>query len=136
MKNITGMSMDESGISLVEIVVSMFLLALLAISFLPLIIQSLTLTSTNTTRATATQLVSADLESARLQTPTCASLTTFAATAVATTTDRRGIVLQPRRAVTCPAAGAAGTAIFTSSVTRGTTLTVISKATTLIYVTG
>ncbi|MHB1171414.1 MAG: type IV pilus modification PilV family protein [Lacisediminihabitans sp.] len=124
---------DDNGLGLIEIVISMFLLALLAVTFLPLIIQSLSLTRSNVTLATSTQLVSQQLDLARAQESTCEALTAFASTAVPTTTDQRGVVLQPQRAATCPSTYP-GTAGFTASVVQSGSTLVISSATTLIYV--
>ncbi|CAN5138954.1 hypothetical protein BH09ACT3_BH09ACT3_06760 [soil metagenome] len=123
----------EKGLSLIEIVVSMFLLALLALAFLPMIIQSLTLTRSNTTLATASQLVNRELDLARSQAPTCAGLTSFAAAVVPVTTDQRGVALQPQRSVTCPASYP-GTARFTSTVVISGTTTAVSSSVTLIFV--
>jgi type II secretory pathway pseudopilin PulG len=144
---------DESGFGLVEIVISMFLLALLAISFLPLLITSLKVTVSNTSVATATQLVNSDLELARslaATSPYCSVLSGFAtATPLATVTDPRGVVLQPRRALVvtsgrtdaagCPVAQTSparaaypGTVSLRSWVTVGGKT--ISEATTLIFV--
>jgi hypothetical protein len=124
---------DESGLGLIEIVISMFLLALLAVSFLPLVISSFKLTKTNVTIGTASQLVSQQLDLARTQTPTCAGLTAFAAASIATTTDARGVVLQPRRVVACPGTYP-GTATFTADVVESGSTTVLSTATTWIFV--
>ncbi|MFO7691343.1 MAG: type II secretion system protein, partial [Cryobacterium sp.] len=48
----------EQGFGMIEIVVSMFLLALLSIAFLPLLVQSLQVSVQNARLATATQLAS------------------------------------------------------------------------------
>lgn len=94
---------DDSGFGLIEIVVSMFMLALLAISFLPLLITALKASATNATLATGTQLVNQQLELAAataISTPNCAAMKVYAAAlpgAIGTLTDRNGNVLQPHR---------------------------------------
>ena len=56
---------DEAGFGLVEIVVSMFILAIIAIAFLPLLIQGIKVAADNRTLATATQLIHDQIEQAR-----------------------------------------------------------------------
>jgi len=148
----TALVDDESGFGLVEIVVSMFLLALLAISFLPLLITSLKVTVSNTTLATATQLVNQDLEVARsmaVTTPYCSVLKTFATAApLATVSDPRGVVMQPHRELVlsgatdssgCPVAQTSpARAAYPGTVALRSWVTVsgktIAEATTLIFV--
>jgi type II secretory pathway pseudopilin PulG len=121
----------DSGIGIVEIVIAMFLLALLAVATLPLFVSVLKLSAGNSSITTATQLVDEQLTQARSQTATCAALAAFAATATTPVTDGTGKSLVPTRTVTCPSSYP-GTARFTATVTAsGTTL---ATATTLIYV--
>lgn len=97
---------DDEGFGLVEIVISMFLLALLAVAFLPLLINALQASVRNSTAATATQLVSEQLDAVSLLGRTCAALTAFEAASLPTTTDDRGSVYTAHRdAATCPASG-------------------------------
>ena len=121
----------DEGMGLIEIVIAMFLLALLAMAALPLLIGTLQLSAGNSSVTTATQLVEEQLAQARSQTATCGGLTAFAASTVPPVTDGTGALLQPTRTVTCPASYP-GTARFVATVTRGTT--VVASATTLIYV--
>jgi type II secretory pathway pseudopilin PulG len=121
----------DSGIGIVEIVIAMFLLALLATATLPLFVSTLKLANGNSTVTTGTQLVDEQLSQARSQTATCGALTAFAATAVANVTDGAGKSLATTRTVSCPASYP-GTARFTATVRAGTT--VVASATTLIYV--
>jgi type II secretory pathway pseudopilin PulG len=110
---------SEDGLGLVEIVISMFMLALLALALLPLLITGLQTSIRNTTLATATQLVGQEIEQARLAArSSCATLVaTFASVTVSSTTDSRGVVLQPVRTVSsCPAVYP-GTVTVTSVVT-------------------
>lgn len=103
--NANALRDNESGIGLIEIVVSMFLIALLAMAFLPLLITSLKSTRVNSSSAAATQLVSQQLEQLRLEPTTCAAITAFAATDPAPVTDARGVVLTIDRQLqgACPA---------------------------------
>jgi len=105
----------ESGFGLIEIVVSMFILALLSLSFLPLLITALKASVTNATLATGTQLINQQLELANqttTTTPTCAAVTAFVGVSLAsigTLTDRNGNVLQPhRQLITSAATNSAG----------------------------
>lgn len=63
--------MRSAGFGIVEVIVSMFLLSLMAMAFLPVLVQSQQLARTNASIATATQLLSADLDRARQSTVTC-----------------------------------------------------------------
>ena len=61
----------DAGFGIVEVIVSMFLLSIMAMAFLPVLVQSQQLARTNASIATATQLLSADLDRARQSTVTC-----------------------------------------------------------------
>ena len=121
----------DEGMGLIEIVIAMFLLAVLAMAALPLFIGTLKLAAGNSSVTTATQLVEDQLAQARAQTATCGGLTAFAASTVPSVTDGSGAVLQPVRTVTCPGTYP-GTARFAATVKRGTST--VATATTLIYV--
>ncbi len=124
---------DEQGLGLIEIVVAMFLIALLAIAFLPLLINSLTATRTNTSVATANQLVSQQLEALRVVNTNCASVTSFASSDPTPVTDDRGVVLTIDRQLigVCPTTYP-GTVKVTVAVTSGGKT--LSNATTLVLV--
>lgn len=98
---------DERGFGVIEILVSMVLLGIIAIAFLPLLIQAMKTSQLNTTVATATQMVNEQLDTARSDVSSCATLSIFGGAALAPTTDPRGIVLTPRRAIVagCPVSG-------------------------------
>ncbi len=55
----------DAGIGLIEIVISMFLISLLAIAFIPVIVSALRASELNSTSATATRLVSQAIDDAR-----------------------------------------------------------------------
>lgn len=94
------MKANENGIGLIEIVVAMFLFALVAVAFLPALIRGYEATRLNTTLSTATQLLSRELEGLHASTVlSCATLSTFDATPVI---DDRGVELHATRSVTCP----------------------------------
>jgi len=126
-------SSDEGGFGIVEIVVSMFLIAILAIAFLPLLIQSLRISAVNATMATATQLVDRELEQFRNVAPTCAALTALVNTPVDSVDEPRG-ELQPGRSMgTCPTTFP-GTVTVTTWVTRSGETDRVSEAATRILV--
>ena len=60
-----------AGFGIVEVIVSMFLLSIMAMAFLPVLVQSLQVSKVNASIATATQLLSADLDRARASGPVC-----------------------------------------------------------------
>jgi type II secretory pathway pseudopilin PulG len=89
----------EAGVGLVEIVVAMFMLGILAVSFLPVLIQGIKQSAVNATNATATSLAYRQLELARAQL-TCQGLVSFTAGAgiPLVETDPRGVQMQVTRA--------------------------------------
>ncbi|TFB48430.1 prepilin-type N-terminal cleavage/methylation domain-containing protein [Cryobacterium tagatosivorans] len=128
----------EDGFGLIEIVVSMFLLALLAVAFLPLLITSMKTTVKNSTIATATQLVSQQMEQARAAGDTCTALTAYGnpSPALAAVTDARGNSYQAARAVeVCPTLATAypRTARVTVTVSVAGSAVPAQTATTLVY---
>ena len=58
----------DDGFGMLEIVISMFLIGLLAVAFLPFLVQGLTQSAANRTLAAATQLLNTEFENARAQT--------------------------------------------------------------------
>lgn len=126
---------DEAGLGLIEIVISMFLIALIAIAFLPLLIRTYASSDSNTVTSTATQVLSSNTDLARTVAANCQAVTNFAATTPATVTDAKGVVYQPHRALStnCPA-GYPGTVGVRIWITRLGQATVMAEATTLVYV--
>lgn len=102
-------SLSDSGLGLVEILVAMLLLAILSVSFLPVLISGLQLAVRTSQNNTATQLVNEQLDLLAGTDSTCSALTTFASEAVPSVTDERGVdylvdrVAAPCAAVTFPA---------------------------------
>lgn len=126
----------ESGFGLIEIVISMFLLGLLAVAFLPLLITSMQTTVRNSTIATATQLVNQQMEQARAAGNTCTALTAYGSATLASVTDARGTSYQPARTVaSCPtvATGYPRTVSVSVSVSVPGSATPPVTATTLVY---
>ena len=98
--------MSERGFGVVEVVVSMLLLGLIAVAFLPLLIKSLQVSVANATTATASQLVSGHMEQARAAGDTCSAITTYAGATLPQVVDSRGVRYQPTRTINpgpCPA---------------------------------
>lgn len=106
MKQTTGArtpATDDSGFGLVEIVISMLLLALLAVAFLPLLIGALQASVRNATIATANQLLSEQLDALQTTARTCAALDAYESASISVTTDPRGTEYTPQRTVgACP----------------------------------
>ncbi|TFD15304.1 hypothetical protein E3T26_07340 [Cryobacterium sp. TMT1-21] len=96
------MSEGERGFGVIEIVVSMLLLSLLAIAFLPLLIKSLQVSVANATTATASQLVSKHMEQARAAGDTCSAITAFVGSTLPEVTDSRGMRYQSTRTIVVP----------------------------------
>ena len=128
---------SEFGFGMIEIVVSMFLIGIIAIAFIPVLIQGMRISVVNTTIATATQLVSENMEQARARGTNCADLRSFAAEAISPVVDKRGVSFQPaREPITCTgtAADYPKTIPFRVKVTETGSSTVLASASTLILV--
>lgn len=111
----------------------MFVLALIAVTVLPVIAASLGQSNRAAIVTSATELVEQQLSAARSYS-TCAALDGYANPTItpAPAVDAgRGVQLQPVRSVTCPSTYP-GTAVFTASVTRGGKS--LATATTRIFV--
>jgi len=132
---------DESGLGLIEIVVAMFMIALIAISFLPFLIHSFQATRANTTLATANQLLDQQFDQLRgLQPANCAAVEAFRNRAD-TTLDRvvdsaRNVTLTVSRSFTCPANPAkSGAERMTITIVNSATGAAVTSASTIVYVT-
>jgi len=135
-----GSALDDSGFGMVEIVVAMLMFALLAVSFLPLLIQGLQMSATNATRATATQVLHDRIEYAQSQTLSCTALKSLLqGTSSPVVEDPRGISFDVVTDVaTCPTNTALypTTVVVDVKVLRHDALSdgPLSEAKTLIYV--
>jgi type II secretory pathway pseudopilin PulG len=101
---------DDRGLGILEIVIAMFLLALLVLSFAPVLVTTVKLSARNTTIATATQIVNQQIEAARAVSTlstvavTCTVVTAFLAVTPAPVVDPRGVTLQAQwDSPSCPA---------------------------------
>lgn len=94
----------ENGLGLIEVMVSMMLLAMLAVAVVPVVTLAMRVSATNVSLATASQLVDQEMDLARGLSPTCAALSTWTSdTNGLLISDPRGTVLQIHRsAITCP----------------------------------
>jgi type II secretory pathway pseudopilin PulG len=123
---------SDSGFGLVETVISMFMLAILAVLFLPLLIQGLRQSAANTTLATATQLVNEQLRLAQASGTACANVTALAGTS--DFTDPRGVVIRLTTTVgSCPAGGR-GTMSFSVASIRTDTSASLATGSTLVLI--
>jgi len=122
---------SDSGFGLIETTISMFMLAILAVLFLPLLVQGLKQSAANTTLATGTQLVNERLHTAQATGPGCASVSALAGTS--DFTDPRGIVIQVTTTVgTCPVGN--GTVTVAVTAVRTDTSASLATASTLVLV--
>ncbi|MFZ2227689.1 MAG: hypothetical protein WA090_03355 [Candidatus Nanopelagicaceae bacterium] len=131
---------DENGFGIIEVVVSMFLLGMMSVSFVPLLLNSWTETGANTTIATATQIVNEQIEGARAvrsassSTPSCADVLAYLQVTLPPVIDPRGVTLQPQwNSTTCPTMYP-GVVRASVEVSRVGVTTPIASAVTLIYV--
>ena len=122
----------EAGFGLIEIVVSMFLLGVVAIAFLPLLVQSLQVSTVNATIATATQLVSEQLEKARAHGTVCSAIPTSGNAISRVYSD---LTVQRERGA-CPVApaGYPGVVSFRVAVVQSGSTTPLAEASTLLVV--
>lgn len=125
---------QEAGFSLVEIVVAMFILALVAVSLAPMLVSALKQTASNAIFTQATHLISQQMDAARTQAATCSALTAYANSTLPVTATAQGVTLNVVRNLgVCPSSYP-GTVRFTVSVSRTDTNGILASATTLIYV--
>lgn len=101
----------ERGFGMIEVIISFFLLAIVALAFIPVLVNTIKDTARTTTIASATQLAGQQIEAARAvrsstgNTPSCSDVRAFLALPLATTLDPRGVLLQPewdQSAAACP----------------------------------
>lgn len=121
----------DDGFGLVEIVVSMLVLAILALAFLPVLITGIRQAAANATLATATQLVNEQIRIVQGAGTTCANVTALAGTQ--DLTDDYGVQI---RAVTtvAPCPTGTGTVAVGVTATRLDTGAQIAEAATLVFV--
>jgi type II secretory pathway pseudopilin PulG len=121
----------EAGFGLVEIVVSMLILALLSMALLPVLVQGMQQSVKNSTLATAVQLANDRIRAAQSQAPVCVNVATAAG--VKSLTDDHGVTLQATTTVgTCPTG--TGTVSVSTTVVRTDSGAVLTSASTLVLV--
>jgi type II secretory pathway pseudopilin PulG len=131
LQRITERLRSDNGFGLVEIVISMFLLAALAIAFVPILVQGLKQSAANTTLATATQLVNERMQLAQGAGTTCSVVAGLGVTE--DFTDPRGVVIRVTTTVdTCPVG--AGTVEVSATAVRLDTARQLAEAETLVFV--
>lgn len=131
---------DDDGLGLVEVVIAMFVMALVAIAFLPFLATSYTAVRQNSVIASATQLLSKQFDELRtlsgLDSPaSCEAYTAFeqrASAADVVDVPSRNLHLSVDRDFECPTA-LPRTADFTIAVKDASGAT-IASATTIVYV--
>jgi prepilin-type N-terminal cleavage/methylation domain-containing protein len=135
-----GKPHSEQGFGMIEVMVSLFLLSILSLSFIPVLINAVKTSGANTTMATATQIVNQQLEGARAvrsataTSPSCLDITKFLQVTLAPVIDPRGVSLQPQWAATsCPVTYPGVVRVSVSVTTIGKT-NPIAAATTLVFV--
>ena len=122
---------NAGGFGMVEIVVSMFILAILSLALLPVLVQGLKQSANNATLTTATQLANDRIRAAQSQGTDCRNVGLVAGTK--TLTDARGVTLSAATTVgSCPTG--AGTVRVSTTVTRTDTGAALSTVSTLVYV--
>lgn len=118
---------SEHGFGMIEVVVSIFMLGLLAIAFIPVLIQGVRTTSANSTLATATQLVNQSIEQLRSTPPSQCSDLSQSTTAM----DAQGNALTvTRMAIDCDPADGLPELVSVSVVSSADPTQVLASATT------
>jgi len=121
----------DGGITLVEIVVAMFMLAIVLVAMVPLLAAGLKVSALNTTRATANQLASERMQLAKSSGPNCTIVSSLDGSAVFN--DPRGVPLEVVTDVgACPTG--TGVVAVNVTVTRLDTSRILSTASTQVLV--
>jgi prepilin-type N-terminal cleavage/methylation domain-containing protein len=132
MTDINRASERDQGFGLIEVVISMLVLAVLAIAFLPVLVTGLQQSAKNATLATATQLVNERMELVQTSGVDCANIGLFAVES--TFVDQQGVSIRLTTTVgTCP--DATGTVLVSTLATDDATGRVIAEASTRVLIT-
>lgn len=128
--------LSDAGIGLIEIVISMFLISLLAIAFIPVIVSALRASELNSTSATATRLVSQAIDDARSRgAADCAAAQLLNATTQEV--DAQGVTITVTTTVPTAANCVAGSAITVTVIAiNSATEAVLADARTQIFLAG
>ncbi len=124
---------SDAGFGLVEIVVSMLVLALLALALIPLLVQSLQLTARNAAIAAGVQYANDVLQAAHRESPDCAAVEALAGTQ---TFEARGVPISVTTTVgSCPADASDPLTVKVHSLaTRTDTNDMLADVSTLVFV--
>ncbi|GAA2723721.1 hypothetical protein [Cellulomonas aerilata] len=109
---------DDSGLSLAEVIVSMLVLAVVAMAFLPVVARTTTAAATETAVATATRLVSRQLELARVSGATCTALRATTADVDARDGENRRYAVTTELVPVAPSTACPGLVRYTVRVAR------------------
>lgn len=121
----------QDGFGIVEVVVSMLVLAILAIAFLPVLIQGIRQSASNASTATATLLVNEKLQLAQASSPTCTNISVLAGEEEFL--DDYGVTIRVTTTVdTCPVG--TGTVEVGVVAVRTDTAATLAAAETLVFV--
>lgn len=129
---------NDDGFGLVEIVVSIFILAILSLALLPLLINGVKQTTNNVTLAAATQLVDQQINAAQSGPPTCVAMNNLTRIPFPST-DSRGVALSrvtTMTACTPSTPSTPSTVNLTVTVNRVSTGLPLAQATTTVYING
>lgn len=122
---------DDGGFGLIEVVISMLLLAVLAVAFLPVLVSGIKQSAANATIATATQLVNEKLQAAQAVGTVCANVSGLAGSEQLT--DEYGVQIGVTTVVgACPAGS--GTVSVAVTAVRTDNSAVLVEASTLVLV--
>ena len=126
----------ERGLGLLEIVISMFLISLIAISFIPVLVSGLRASEANSTTATATRLVAQVTDRALAQAPdTCAALQLLGGTS--SQLDAQGVTIEVVTTVPDPATCVERATNLVRVVARDAAdASVIAESRTLLFLPG
>ncbi len=127
---------DDAGLGLLEIVISMFLISLLAISFIPVLIAGLRAAESNSTTATATRLVAQAIDVARTTGANDCADAEFLDDPVIEEVDAQGVTIRVTTSIGSCTPG--GTVAVTARAvdTADASATAIAQARTLVFVGG
>ena len=135
MKKSSRLVRDDSGFTLIEVMVAMLLLVVVALALVPAFVSQMRATSTNTTIATASQLAGQQIDDAQSRAATCAALQAYQTETVPSVVDGRGVSLQAHRIVALPCPASYPSTIQVQvTVTLSGSSAVIASVTTLVLV--
>jgi prepilin-type N-terminal cleavage/methylation domain-containing protein len=131
----------DGGFTLIEIVVAMFILALISLALLPLLIQGLQQSARSAAVASAVQLANSQLDLARAQSQTCTAIAATPAVTVGDASVYRGVPLAVTTSVggcpsPTPSVTAPSTVTYGVTVKRTDTGAVLADVSTRLFVAG